>query len=87
MKTTRLIPKTWSLVAACKDGLVVSLSARNIVNNETIGIYSGCVRMPNMGVHRVEDIDLDVTVFETKDTPKEICFNIKSKILPETHIP
>lgn len=88
MKTTKLIPGTWSLVAACKDGLVVSLSARNIENNETFRIYSGCVRMPNMEVHRVEDIDLDVTVFETKDsTPKDICFSIKSKLLPGTHIP
>lgn len=31
-KITKLVPKTWSLVAACKDGLVISLKARAIEN-------------------------------------------------------
>lgn len=34
VKTTKLVPKTWSLMAACKDGLVLSLSARSIENND-----------------------------------------------------
>lgn len=42
--------------------------------------------MPNMEVFRVEDIDLDVTVFEAKETSKEINFNIQSEPLPKTHV-
>lgn len=32
-KITKLIPKTCSIVAACNDGLVISLSARAIDKN------------------------------------------------------
>lgn len=42
--------------------------------------------MPNMKVYRVEDIDLDVTVFEAKDTPQETHFNIESKLLPVSEL-
>lgn len=31
-KITKLVPKTWSLVAVCKDGFVISLKAREIEN-------------------------------------------------------
>lgn len=31
-KITKLVPKTWSLVAVCKDGFVISMKAREIEN-------------------------------------------------------
>lgn len=37
--------RTWSLTAACKDGLVVSLSARDIENEIKYEIFGGTYRI------------------------------------------
>lgn len=48
-------------------------------------ICSGCVRLPSMDVHRVNDINLDVSVFEQSPISTDIRFNINGEqISPDT---
>lgn len=65
--------KTWTLVGTCKDGFVITLSAKEIGNIPTV--YMGAARKPNMNVYSIEATDFNFKKVENEIT--EIIFNLK----------
>lgn len=67
--------KTWTLVGTCKDGFVITLSAKEIENQSKV--YMGAVRKPNMNVYSIEDTNFNFNKVENMIT--EMSFNVKGK--------
>lgn len=67
--------KTWTLVGTCKDGFVLTLSAKEIENQPKV--YMGAVRKPNMDVYSIETTDFNFKKVENEIT--ELPFNLKGK--------
>lgn len=67
--------KTWTLVGTCKDGFVLTLSAKEIGNQPKV--YMGAVRKPNMNVFSIEATDFNFNKLENEIT--EIPFKLKGK--------
>lgn len=67
--------KTWTLVGTCKDGFVLTLSAKEIGNQPKV--YMGAIRKPDMNVYSIETADFNFK--KVVDGEMEIPFNLKGK--------